>query len=453
MAKFGINDILNAKTKAAGAPTAAEGYKEIYLSPYEVKAAQENTHQNLENIEELADSFLHVGQEQPTVLARIKGEYFIIDGHRRNAANILNFERGHKEYEKVLYRYMDMSEAMYELRLLAGNGYTQPLTAYEKTRLVERTKAALMRAKEENGLEIQGKMRDLIAAMLNESSTNVARMESINNNATPEVKEQLKSGNMGITAAYEAAKLPPEEQKAIADKVAAGEDIRAKEIVAKVAEKKAGDNYETPHPESITSLCYSCQRYADCNVKTGTCEKCDQYINKAEAEKTDEQRYSDEQGKIDRDTKKKLQAKADWEKMTKLPSDRKADHKTHEVKIAVSYYGDIVSGKKKFELRKNDSGYKVGDSIKMLEFKDGKHTGRTIDADIIYKMEDYTGLEEGYCILGIDVTEHSRESVRNGHGAEWLPGQMSIEDYQIRRAAGPESEAKQNELQAMEKEI
>ena len=28
----------------------------------------------------------------------------------------------------------------------------------------------------------------------------------------------------------------------------------------------------------------------------------------------------------------------------------------------------------------------------MLEFKDGKHTGRTIDADIIYMLEDYTGL-------------------------------------------------------------
>ena len=123
MAKFGINDILNAKTKAAGQQAQTEGYKEIYLSPYEVKAAQENTHQKLENIEELADSFLHVGQEQPTVLARVNGEYRIIDGHRRNAANILNLERGHKEYEKVLYRFMDMSEAMYELRLLAGNGY------------------------------------------------------------------------------------------------------------------------------------------------------------------------------------------------------------------------------------------------------------------------------------------------------------------------------------------
>ncbi len=69
MAKFGINDILNAKTKAAGQQ--AQGYKEIYLSPYEVKAAEENTHQKLEGIEELADSFLHVGQEQPTVFCHI----------------------------------------------------------------------------------------------------------------------------------------------------------------------------------------------------------------------------------------------------------------------------------------------------------------------------------------------------------------------------------------------
>ena len=50
MAKFGINDILNAKTKAAGQQAQTDGYKEIYLSPYEVKAAQENTHQKLENL-------------------------------------------------------------------------------------------------------------------------------------------------------------------------------------------------------------------------------------------------------------------------------------------------------------------------------------------------------------------------------------------------------------------
>ena len=365
-----------------------------------------------------------VGQQQPTVLGRVNGEYKIVSGHRRNLANILNIERGHEEFKKVRYLYKDMSGAMSELSLLIGNAYNRELTAWEKTQQAQRLKEALLRAKDEDGLEIAGKLRDVIAELMNESPTNIARMDSINNNATPEIKEEFAKGTIGVTTAYEAAKLPPEEQKAIAEKAAAGESIRAKEIAAKVAEKKAGDSYETPHPESITSLCYSCKRYKDCNVKTGTCEKCDQYINKAEAEKTDEQRYSEEQDKIDRDTKKKLQERADREKMEKLPSDGKADHKTHDIKIASSYYEDIISGKKKFELRKNDRGYKVGDSLKMLEFADGKHTGRTIDADIIYMLEDYTGLEEGYCILGIDVTAHSGQMSETDTGG----GQTNCRD-------------------------
>ena len=402
---FNFMDLLNAQTKAEGVEETKD-YEEIYLSPYEVKDAQENTHQKLEGIEELADNFLTVGQEQPTVLARVSGEFRIIDGHRRNAANIFNLERGYKEYEKIKYRYKDMSEAMYELRLLAGNGYTQELTAYEKVRLVERTKAALIRAKEEDGLEIQGKMRDLIAAMVQESSTNVARMENINNNATQAVKEQLKEGNLGLTAAYEAAKLEPEEQDDIAERAAAGENVRAKDIAEKVAAKKAGDDYRTPHPESITSICYSCLNYSTCNVKTGTCQKCDEYVNKAEAEKTEEQRYSEEQDRIDRETKKKLAEREHEEKLDAALSDNKPDHKIHEIKIAAMYYEDVVSGKKSFELRKND-GYKQGDKLIMLEFKDGKHTGRIINADVTYMLEDYTGLAEGYCILGIQVTDYN----------------------------------------------
>lgn len=433
MAKFGINDILNAKTKAAGQQAQTDGYKEIYLSPYEVKAAQENTHQKLENIEELADSFLHVGQEQPTVLARVNGEYRIIDGHRRNAANILNLERGHKEYEKVLYRFMDMSEAMYELRLLAGNGYTQELTAYEKTRLVERTKAALIRAKEEDGLEIQGKMRDLVAAMINESSTNVARMDAINNNATPEIKEQLKEGNLGITAAYEAAKLDEDEQKEIAEKAAAGENVRAKEIAEKVAEKKAGDDYETPHPESITSLCYSCQKYKDCNVKTGTCQKCDQYINKAEAEKTDEQRYSEEQDAIDRQTKKKLQERADTEKMEHLPSDAKVKK---YIRVSKQTFKAVCAGLLPYLLLKYEK-YSAGEIAVIQEFEEGRATGKTKELYIscVDTEETHTAIAEGYCVLGILEKEIAVEkgwlnevSETDTEGGQ-LPGQMSIDDY------------------------
>lgn len=400
MAKFGINDILNAKTKAAGQQ--AQGYREIYLSPYEVESAEENTHQQLEGIEELADNFLQVGQEQPTVLARVNDKYRIIDGHRRNAANIYNLERGYKEYEKVLYRCADMSPAMYELRLLAGNGFTQELTPYEKMRLVERTKAALIRAQEEDGLEIKGKMRDLLAAMVNESSSNVARMEAVNNNATDELKEQLKDGNIGFTAAYEAAKLKPEEQNEIAAAAAAGENVRAKEIAAKVQQHKAGDDYKTPHPESITSLCYSCQLYSTCNVKTGTCERCDQYINKAEAEKTPEQLYDEEQSRIDEETKRKLAERAKEERLDAALNSAPAK-KIHELKLAKMYFIDVATGRKSFELRKNDRGFKVGDGVRLNEYVDGHETGRWITADIVYILEDYTGLEEGYCILGIKV--------------------------------------------------
>lgn len=235
--KFGFTDIMNAKSKAAGIGNISE-YTEIWLSPYDVKPSESNFYLQ-ENIEELADSFLAVGQQQPTVLGRVNGEFRIVSGHRRNLANIMNIERGHEEFKKVRYLYKDMTGAMFELSLLIGNAYNRELSAWEKTQQAQRLKEALIRAKEEDGLEITGKLRDIVAELMNESPTNIARMDSINNNATPEIKEEFAKGNIGVTTAYEAAKLPPEEQKAIAEKAAAGESVRAKEIAAKVAEKTA----------------------------------------------------------------------------------------------------------------------------------------------------------------------------------------------------------------------
>ena len=71
-----------------------------------------------------------VGQQQPTVLGRVNGEFKIVSGHRRNLANILNIERGHEEFKKVRYLYKDMTGAMFELSLLIGNAYNRELTAW-----------------------------------------------------------------------------------------------------------------------------------------------------------------------------------------------------------------------------------------------------------------------------------------------------------------------------------
>ena len=393
--KFSFMDIMNAQSKDSVEQT-IDKYTEIYLNPADVKTTESNFYSQ-DNIQELADSILTVGQQQPTVLGRVNGEYRIISGHRRNLANLLLIEQGHEEYKSVRYLYRDMSEAMLELSLLVGNAYNRELSAWEKTEQAARLKAALIKARDEDGLEIQGKLRDIIAEMLGESATNVARMESINNNLTDGAKEQFKNGNIGVTAAYEASKLSEAEQQDIADAAAAGENVRAKEIAEKVAAAKAGD----AHPESELSICYSCINYKDCNVKTGNCKNCDTYVNKADAEKTDEQRYSEEQDDIDRETARKLRDKADEEKLEHLPSE--AGEKTHDIKLAATWYNDVHSGKKKFELRKNDRDYKVGDKLIMHEVCDGMETGRLIKAKIVYMLEEYKGLEESYCILGTEL--------------------------------------------------
>lgn len=241
--KFSFMDIMNAQSKADAGEARVEEYTEIYLNPYDVKPSSSNFY-SVENIQELADSFLTVGQQQPTVLARINGEYRIISGHRRNLANIALIEQGHEKYKKVRYLYKDMTAAMFELSLIVGNAFNRELTAYEKTEQAARLKRALIRARDEDGLEIQGRLRDIVAELLNESPTNIARMEQIDSNLTQEAKEQFKAGNIGITAAYEASKLPEEQQQAIAAAAAAGEDVRAKEIALKVAERAAAKAVE-----------------------------------------------------------------------------------------------------------------------------------------------------------------------------------------------------------------
>lgn len=237
MARFGISDIIDARSKELGKGGINE-YKEIWLNPYDVKPSESNFYSQ-ENIEELADSFLTVGQQQPTVLGRINGEFHIVSGHRRNLANIRNLERGHEEYRKVRYLYKDMTPAVFELSLLIGNAYNRELTAWEKTEQAKRLKEALLKAKKEDGLEIKGKMRDVIAGLMNESSTGIARMDSIQNNAIAEIKEELRKGAIGICAAYEASRLPREEQKALAAKVTENGRVRIKEVTERARRKTA----------------------------------------------------------------------------------------------------------------------------------------------------------------------------------------------------------------------
>ena len=355
-----------------------------------------------------------------------KGEYRIVAGERRWEALKYLVSKGYKEFELATSKLttpQDNDEEQVEI--IIANAYRTKTTSdmiEEETRLkasLERMKAA---GKKIKGYDLQsGRLRDVISSMLHVSKTKIAQIEAINNNLIPEWKEELKKERLTFSAAYELSGMTEDEQREALGKFAETGELTHKEVKdmkeAKATgrqvsesdtaensmnppEVRAGDDYETPHPEGITSICYSCTEYETCNVKTGTCTSCDQYNNRAEAYKTDEQRYSEEQDAIDRETKKKLREMEQEEKMQSLPSDtQETGQKVHQIRLAKPYFDDVANGIKTFELRKNDRGYKKGDILEMMEFADGKNTGRMVKVLVTYILEDYTGIEDGYCIM------------------------------------------------------
>ncbi len=61
----------------------------------------------------------------------------------------------------------------------------------------------------------------------------------------------------------------------------------------------------------------------------------------------------------------------------------------------------VVRGTKRFELRKNDRGFKRGDMIYLEEVVEGVKTGRSLPSvEIRYVLEGGKyGLDPGYCIF------------------------------------------------------
>lgn len=75
----------------------------------------------------------------------------------------------------------------------------------------------------------------------------------------------------------------------------------------------------------------------------------------------------------------------------------------HNLKIRPKYFIDVESGKKPFEIRKNDRNYEIGDYLILNEYDPDKqdYTGRSVRRLITYIMSDERYCIKGYVILGI----------------------------------------------------
>ncbi len=234
MAKLGLGDRLNNNSRQGVIFT--DEYRKVKLDPRTLIPSERNKYSQ-DDIEELADNMLLVGQLQEVIVGRVDGKDRIIVGHRRTAAAVLNINRGHDGFKLIDCKVREMTEALFMLTLHSANIFNRRLSDWELTEGVAEFKKYLIAAREAGEVEITGKMRDYIADAIGVSTGKMAQMESITNNLCEEGKEAFKNGDINFTKAYETSRLPEDKQKEV---IASGEMLskEVKQMVDQEREKK-----------------------------------------------------------------------------------------------------------------------------------------------------------------------------------------------------------------------
>lgn len=173
------------------------------------------------NIDELVKSIALNGLLEPVIVKpdvcdpqfrNGKQFYRLISGHRR----FLSFKRlNEEEPEKwatipAIVRE-PANEVVEELMLIEANRATRVLSSADTLRQAERYKALLVELKEQ-GVEIPGRLRDVVAEAMQISASRLARLEVIRKGLIPEYAAEYAENKINESAAYELARLLPAHQ-------------------------------------------------------------------------------------------------------------------------------------------------------------------------------------------------------------------------------------------------
>lgn len=228
---FDLNSLLNTKSKGAavqavGPAQETENAFSVAMLDVEDLMPGKGNFYSTENIDELAAAIELSGciEQNLVVKPEAHGKYEVIAGHRRRLAALKLVEEGKEEYRKVPCRIKKESDEIRDrLSLIFTNATARQLTDWEKVKQAEELKEVLTQYKkalqEENKdkpkeeRERIGRVREIVAQMLNTSTTQVGRMESISNNLSQDFKEELEKGNINISTAHELSRLDEEGQK------------------------------------------------------------------------------------------------------------------------------------------------------------------------------------------------------------------------------------------------
>ena len=218
MGKFNLNQLLSSTSMNAN--SAAAESEETRRPPLKVVSlnirdlvSSKNNFYSVENVEELKTSIEIFGVLQNlTVKPLDNGKYEIISGHRRHKACAELVAEGKTEFEYVPCGIQSERDEIKEnILLIMTNSTARELSDWEKMKQAEELRKNFEILKKRENLP--GRVRDLVAEALNTSSTQIARLSAIENNLTPEFKEEFKEGKIGTSAAYELSGMSEEQQK------------------------------------------------------------------------------------------------------------------------------------------------------------------------------------------------------------------------------------------------
>lgn len=447
-AKFNLTDLLNSRSKELEEVSGGQQQESAAgQQDNATQQAEENAIMNIDvhDLVPSKDNFYHVDDElkrsielvgilQPLLVSRPEnGKYKVIAGHRRRLAALSLLEEGKEEMRFVpcIFKKADVRD---RLALIMANRFRDK-TDWEK--MMEAIQAEELAKELKKEYSLNGRTREVLAEITGTTEAQLGRYKSIYNNLSARLMKYFKESVINVSVAVELCGMSAAGQEEAADRVEEAGTLSLMEAKEMKQREEAGkempgqieeeethtegaeeategqqedfmnqpEEYEDPQPENITSICYSCENYETCHEKKSTVTSCNAYVNREEARKTDEQRYDEQQAEIDRETARKLKEQQQEEKMQQLPSE--AEKKVHEITLAGSKYNEIASETLTFYLLKND-GYRVGDTVVMQEYTAGRTTGREIVTEITYVWEDWTGLEDDYCIIGFTVQELRR---------------------------------------------
>ena len=223
---------------------------------YKKLIPHEKNHYSLDAIEELADSIESVGLLQDLVVKEYDNDNFkIVAGHRRHLAITLLVEkRGLVQFSDIYCHIIENQEddVITQLKLHMTNTTARELTEHDKMIAVAETKRLVLEAKE-RGFNIKGKTRDIIGDALNLGSTQVQKYLNIQEQATLEVKEALKKGEITVQDAYNTTR-PKKEKKPVQMKldtlkIIPRSDSEVKDLESSVSEESFTDKNEILQPE------------------------------------------------------------------------------------------------------------------------------------------------------------------------------------------------------------